>query len=62
VNTHYEGACDCHVHIYEDGYPLVPNAAWVPRHSPVSAYRAEVQEAAGLQRVVIVQPAQLYGF
>jgi D-galactarolactone isomerase len=55
------GACDCHVHIYEDGYPLVPNVAWLPRHSPVSAYRSEVQQRVGLQRAIVVQPTG-YGF
>lgn len=55
------GACDCHVHIYEDGYPLVPNVAWVPRHAPVSLYRAQVQQPLGLQRAVLVQPTA-YGF
>ena len=61
--THYKtyaGACDCHVHIYEDQYPLIPNVAVIPPHSPVSAYRA-VQQALGLERAVIVQPTG-YGF
>ena len=53
--TTYPGACDCHVHIYEDSYPLVPGVAWVPRHSPVSLYR-KAQQAVGLQRAVVVQP------
>jgi len=61
VNATYPGACDCHVHIYEVQYPLVPNVVWVPRHSPVSAYRREVQLPAGLERAVIVQPTG-YGF
>lgn len=56
----YPGACDCHVHIYEDRYPLIPNVAVIPPHSPVSAYR-EVQQALGLERVIIVQPTG-YGF
>lgn len=56
----YTGACDCHVHIYEDQYPLIPNVAVVPPHSPVSSYR-EVQRALGLERAVIVQPTG-YGF
>ena len=60
THTPYLGACDCHVHIYEDQYPLIPNVAWVPRHSPVSAYR-EVQKALGLQRAIIVQPTG-YGY
>ena len=49
------GACDCHVHIYEDRYPLAPTATFKPPHAPVSAYR-EVQRTLGLQRVVLVQP------
>ena len=48
-------ACDCHVHIYEDRYPLAPTATFKPPHAPVAAYR-EVQRALGLQRVVLVQP------
>lgn len=49
------GACDCHVHIYEDRYPLAPTATFKPPHAPVSAYR-QVQQALGLQRAVLVQP------
>ena len=59
-NKTYAGACDCHVHIYEDKFPMVPNVAWLPPHLPVSTYR-EVQQAAGLSRAVIVQPSA-YGF
>lgn len=54
------GACDCHVHIYEDGYPLAATATFKPPHAPVSAYR-QVQRALGLERVVLVQPTG-YGF
>lgn len=54
------GACDCHVHIYEDGYPLAPAATFKPPHAPVPAYRA-IQKALGLERVVLVQPTG-YGF
>ncbi len=54
------GACDCHVHIYEDGYPLAASATFKPPHAPVSRYR-EVQCALGLERVVLVQPTG-YGF
>jgi D-galactarolactone isomerase len=54
------GACDCHVHIYEDGYPLAPTATFRPPHAPLSSYR-EMQRALGLQRVVLVQPTG-YGF
>ena len=54
------GACDCHVHIYEDRFTLSPTATFNPPHAPVSAYR-EVQHALGLERVVLVQPTG-YGF
>lgn len=54
------GACDCHVHVYEDGYPLAPTATFKPPHAPVSRYR-EMQQALGLERVVLVQPTG-YGF
>jgi len=54
------GACDCHVHIYEDSYPLAPTATFKPPHAPVSRYR-DVQRALGLERVVLVQPTG-YGF
>jgi D-galactarolactone isomerase len=54
------GACDCHVHVYEDGYPLASTATFKPPHGPLSAYR-HVQAALGLERVVLVQPTA-YGF
>jgi D-galactarolactone isomerase len=54
------GACDCHMHIYEDRFPLAPTATFKPPHAPVAAYR-EVQQRLGLQRLVIVQPTG-YGF
>ena len=54
------GACDCHVHVYEDGFPVAPSAVSKPPHGPLAAYR-QVQAALGLQRVVLVQ-ATAYGF
>ena len=54
------GACDCHMHVYEDRYPLVPQAMFKPPHAPLKDYR-EVQKALGLSRVVLVQPNG-YGF
>lgn len=60
-NARYAGACDCHVHIYEDRFPLIPNVAWVPPHSPVSTYREQVQQPLGMERAVVVQPTG-YGF
>jgi len=60
TTTMPRGACDCHVHIYEDGYPLAPTATFTPPHAPLSAYR-QMQRALGLECVVLVQPTG-YGF
>ena len=49
------GACDCHVHIYEDGYPLAATATFKPPHARLPAYR-HMQQQLGLDRVVLVQP------
>lgn len=54
------GACDCHMHVYEDGRPLAPASTFKPPHAPLSAYR-RMQQALGLSRVVLVQPNG-YGF
>lgn len=56
----WANACDCHVHVYEPGYPLAPNATFQPPPAPARAYR-QVQHALGLGRVVVVQPTG-YGF
>ncbi len=54
------GACDCHIHVYEDGYELAPTATFTPPHAPASAYR-EQQRELGTERVLVVQPTG-YGF
>src|ERR1700675_1754951 len=54
------GACDCHMHVYEDRYPLVPQAVFKPAHAPLEDYLV-VQKTLGLSRVVLVQPNG-YGF
>ncbi|WP_176015763.1 amidohydrolase family protein [Burkholderia sp. BCC0398] len=56
----FPDACDCHIHIYDDAYPLAPTATFRPPHAPVDAYR-RMQGALGLTRVVVVQPTG-YGF
>jgi D-galactarolactone isomerase len=56
----FEGACDCHIHVYETGYPLAASATFTPPPAPASAYR-RVQRALGLTRVIVVQPTG-YGF
>ena len=55
-----QNACDCHMHVYEDHYPLAPTATFTPPHAPAAAYQ-EVQRALGLTRVVVIQPTG-YGF
>ena len=54
------GACDCHVHVYDDAYPLAPTATFKPPHAPMADY-AKVQANLGFTRVVVVQPTG-YGF
>ena len=54
------GACDCHVHVYENQFPLAASATFKPPIGPLSAYQ-KVQAQLGLERVVIVQ-ATAYGF
>jgi len=49
------GACDCHIHVFEDRFALAPTATFKPPHAPASEYR-KVQAALGLQRTVVVQP------
>jgi D-galactarolactone isomerase len=55
-----DGACDCHMHVYDDAWPLAPTSTFKPPHAPLSAYRG-VQQALGLSRVVLIQ-ASGYGF
>lgn len=54
------GACDCHVHVYEEGFPIAPSAVSRPPHGPLADYR-RLQAALGLERVILVQPTA-YGF
>ncbi len=49
------GACDSHVHVYDQRYPTSPSAVLTPRDASLGEYRA-VQVALGLERVVFVQP------
>ena len=56
----WPGACDSHMHVYEDAYPLAATATFKPPHAPASAYRA-VQRELGLARTVVIQPTG-YGF
>ncbi len=52
----WPGACDCHMHVFEDSYPLVPTATFKPPHASAASYQA-VQRKLGLSRVLVVQPS-----
>jgi D-galactarolactone isomerase len=54
------GACDTHIHIYDDRHPTAPTTVLRPPNASVDEYRA-VQAELGLQRVVLIQPST-YGF
>jgi D-galactarolactone isomerase len=54
------GACDTHMHIYEDRFALVPQAQFKPPHAPVGDYLA-MRRRLGIERTIVVQPAG-YGF
>jgi len=55
VGALWQDACDCHMHVYEDSYPLAPTATFTPPHAPATAYDA-VRQALGLTRAVVIQP------
>jgi D-galactarolactone isomerase len=49
-----EGACDTHMHFYDQAVPGAPGT-FLPGHFPVEDYRA-MQKRLGLERVIVVQP------
>lgn len=53
------GATDCHMHVFDHRYPLVPTAVLFPGEHTLTQYR-EVQSQLGLERHVLVQPSS-YG-
>ena len=50
------GACDCHTHVFGDGWPLAPDRAYSPEVRTTADLRA-MQASLGLSRVVLVQPS-----
>ncbi len=48
------GACDTHMHFYDDRTPQAPGT-FLPGHFPVEEYQA-MQKRIGLERVIVVQP------
>lgn len=47
--------CDTHMHFYDQRYPAAPEAVLLPPDATVADYLL-IQEALGLERVVVVQP------
>ena len=50
------GACDCHVHVYSQRFPVAPGARLTPPDASVADYR-RIQQRIGTQRVVLVTPS-----
>src|SRR5271170_4808236 len=50
------GACDTHMHIYDDRFPVAPTALLKPPPASVADY-LDVRRRLGLARTVIVQPS-----
>ena len=49
------GACDTHMHFYDQNVPAAPGGSPLPGNFTVPMYR-ELQRQLGLQRVIVVQP------
>ena len=47
---------DCHHHIYDARYPMIPNAVLQPPDALVADYRM-LQKRSGIRRHVVVQPS-----
>ncbi len=54
------GACDCHLHVYDDTYPIAQTATLWPPNASVADYK-QVQLRMGTERAVVVTPST-YGF
>jgi D-galactarolactone isomerase len=50
-----DGACDCHMHVYDPRYKPAPTSLFPPPDAPADAYDV-VQQQLGLTRAVVVQP------
>jgi len=50
------GACDTHMHFYDDRFPMAPTALLKPPNATVGDYR-KLQQRLGLSRTVVVQPS-----
>ncbi len=50
-----DGACDTHLHVYDQRFPAAPAAVLRPPDASVEDYR-QLQAALGLERLVLIQP------
>lgn len=50
-----DGACDTHIHVYDDTFPISPTAVLRPPNASLVDY-GDLQRRLGIQRIVIVQP------
>lgn len=51
-----DGACDCHMHIYDDRFPWAPGAKLLHPPATVAMYR-RLQERLGTSRNIVVTPS-----
>ncbi|WP_224029950.1 amidohydrolase family protein [Paraburkholderia caribensis] len=51
-----EGAIDCHMHIYDDRFPVAPGTTLRPTNATVAQYRL-LQSRLGVKRNVVVTPS-----
>lgn len=51
-----EGAIDCHMHIYDDRFPVAPGTTLRPPNATVAQYRS-LQARLGVRRNVVVTPS-----
>jgi D-galactarolactone isomerase len=49
------GACDTHMHFYDERLPRAPGT-FLPGNFTVRDYREQIQEPLGVERVIVVQP------
>jgi len=50
------GACDCHIHVYDQRVPTVPGARLLPPDASLQDYR-QIQARMGTRRAVVVTPS-----
>lgn len=51
-----DGAIDCHMHIYDDRFPVAPGTKLRPANATIAQYR-QLQKRLGMHRNVVVTPS-----